>query len=67
MKDFAIKGTITVVFAAAAAYFQLAGLPMRIAVAMVSGNSTGSPFTMGAAPAAWKPSILGRRVDTPLS
>jgi hypothetical protein len=38
---------------------QLAGLPMRIAVAMVSGFSTGRPRTRGAAPAAWKPSILG--------
>ncbi len=31
---------------------------MRIAVAMVSGFSTGWPRTMGAAPAAWKPHIL---------
>jgi len=34
---------------------QLAGLPMRIAVAIVSGFVTGWPRTMGAAPAAWKP------------
>jgi hypothetical protein len=38
---------------------QLAGLPMRIAVAMVSGFATGCPRTIGAAPAAWKPHILG--------
>jgi len=37
---------------------QLAGLPMRIAVAIVSGFVTGWPRTMGAAPAAWKPHIL---------
>jgi hypothetical protein len=30
-----------------------AGLPMRIAVATVSGFSTGLPRTMGAAPDAW--------------
>ena len=34
---------------------------MRIAVAMVSGCSTGTPLTSGAAPAAWKPSIAGLR------
>ena len=45
---------------AASACFQLAGLPMRMAVAMVSGCSIGWPRTIGAAPAAWKPIILGR-------
>ena len=46
-----------------------AGLPIRMAVATVSGSSTGAPFTIGAAPAAWKPSIRGRRPDgvTPAS
>ena len=39
---------------------QLAGLPMRMAVAIVSGFATGWPSTIGAAPAAWKPHILGR-------
>ncbi len=38
---------------------QDAGAPIRIAVAMVSGCSTGWPSTSGAAPAAWKPNILG--------
>src|SRR4051794_1320369 len=38
---------------------QRAGLPMRIALATVSGFSTGLPCTSGAAPAAWKPSIRG--------
>ena len=36
-----------------------AGLPIRIAVAIVSGCSTGWPSTSGAAPAAWKPDIRG--------
>ena len=34
---------------------------MRIAVAIVAGLATGSPSTIGAAPAAWKPHIRGRR------
>ena len=34
---------------------QRAGLPIRIADAIVSGFSTGLPVTRGAAPAAWKP------------
>jgi hypothetical protein len=38
-----------------------AGLPIRIAVAIVSGSSTGWPRTIGAAPAAWKPHIRGVR------
>ena len=41
---------------------QLAGLPMRIAVATVSGCSTTWPSTIGAAPAAWKPCSARRRV-----
>ena len=39
---------------------QRAGLPMRIALATVSGFATGAPCTSGAAPSAWKPSIRGR-------
>ena len=42
-----------------------AGLPMRMAVAMVSGSSMGWPLTMGAAPAAWKPHIRGVCVAGP--
>ena len=42
-----------------------AGLPIRIAVAMVCGLDTGPPETNGAAPAAWKPNIRGRRVARP--
>ena len=38
---------------------QRAGLPIRIALAIVSGCSTGRPSTSGAAPAAWKPNIRG--------
>ena len=52
---------------AASACFHEAGLPMRMAVATVSGFSTGAPFTMGAAPAAWKPSIPGRLAAMRLS
>src|SRR5690606_14451133 len=50
---------------AASAWLQDAGLPMRIAVATVSGWSTGWPSTRGAAPAAWKPHIAGSRVAGP--
>ena len=53
--------------AAAVAEYQLAGFPMRIAVAIVSGSSTGCPKTMGAAPAAWKPSMRGSFVAFPAS
>jgi len=53
--------------AAAVAEYHEAGLPMRMAVATVSGCSTGWPRTIGAAPAAWKPSIRGRRVARPAS
>ena len=38
---------------AAIASSQRAGLPMRIALATVSGFSTGAPYTSGAAPSAW--------------
>ena len=48
--------------AAASASFHEAGLPIRIAVAMVSGSGNGSPVTSGAAPSAWKPRITGRLV-----
>src|SRR4029453_12797072 len=37
-----------------------AGRPIRMALAMVAGRSTGWPSTSGAAPAAWNPSIWGR-------
>jgi threonine synthase len=40
-------------------------LPIRIAVAIVDGFSTGLPVTIGAAPAAWKPRMTGRRLATP--
>ena len=50
---------------AARAKSQDAGLPIRIAVAMVDGLSTRTPSTIGAAPAAWNPHIRGRRVATP--
>src|SRR5665647_1707103 len=50
---------------AATACCQEAGLPIRIAVAMVSGSSTGWPSTIGAAPAAWKPHIIGACVAGP--
>ena len=38
--------------AADVAPYQLAGLPIRMAVATVSGNSIGCPSTIGAAPVA---------------
>ena len=44
---------------AASASFHEAGLPIRIAVARVSGSGNGSPVTSGAAPSAWKPRITG--------
>ena len=49
---------------ASSACCQDAGLPIRIAVAMVSGWSIGWPLTIGAAPAAWKPHMIGVRVAT---
>ena len=45
---------------AASACCHEAGLPIRMAVAIVCGDSTRTPDTIGAAPAAWKPSIRGR-------
>src|SRR6266542_1575357 len=42
-----------------------AGLPMRMAVATVFGSATTAPLTRGAAPAAWKPRMTGRRVPSP--
>ena len=48
-------------FNACAAACQLAGLPMRMAVATVCGSSTAFPNTIGAAPAAWKPNMRGKR------
>jgi hypothetical protein len=50
---------------AASALVQEAGLPMRIAVAIVLGFSTTWPVTIGAAPAAWKPHMRGVRVAMP--
>ncbi len=50
---------------AAIAPSQLAGFPMRMAVAIVSGCSTGSPRTSGAAPWACHPSIRGVRLACP--
>ena len=38
---------------------------MRMAVAIVSGNATGSPETSGAAPAACQPSMRGRLAARP--
>ena len=52
---------------ACSAVRQEAGLPIRIAVAMVRGARTGSPPTIGAAPLAWKPSMRGARVAGPSS
>src|SRR5436853_4635511 len=48
---------------AAHACFQLAGLPIRIAEAIVSGFATILSWKIGAAPAAWKPIIAGNFVD----
>ena len=44
-----------------------AGSPIRIAVAIVSGWSILWPATIGAAPAAWKPIMRGRRVAFPVA
>ncbi len=52
---------------AAIASVHEAGLPIRIAVATVSGSSTGRPETSGAAPAAWKPHIRGTPSARPAS
>ncbi len=53
--------------AAISARCQDAGLPTRIAVALVSGSGKGSPVTSGAAPSAWKPRMTGRFVARPSS
>ena len=45
---------------AASANSQLAGFPIRIAVATVSGLAIGSPWTIAAEPSASKPNILGK-------
>ena len=50
---------------ASSALVHEAGLPMRIAVAMVVGSVTTEPETIGAAPDAWKPNILGNLVALP--
>ncbi len=50
---------------ASSASFHEAGLPIRIAVALVSGSGNGSPVTSGAAPSAWKPRITGSLVARP--
>ena len=42
---------------------QLAGLPMRIAVATVFGASITRLWKIGAEPAAWKPIMRGSRVE----
>jgi hypothetical protein len=51
--------------AAATAFSHDAGFPIRIAVAIVCGSGTGSPRTIGAAPAAWNPNSCGGSVITP--
>ena len=45
---------------------QLAGFPIRMADAIVSGFSTTCPRTMGAAPSACHPIIRGRREIFPI-
>ncbi len=52
---------------ASSASFHEAGLPMRIAVALVSGSGNGSPVTSGAAPSAWNPRMTGSLVARPIS
>ncbi len=44
---------------------QRAGLPIRIALAIVSGLAIGCPSTSGAAPAAWKPNSRGATSSSP--
>ena len=51
--------------AARTAWSHDAGLPMRIAVAIVCGSFTGAPSTNGAAPAAWNPNSCGGSWITP--
>ena len=57
MESFAM---LTAMRYAASAIFQLAGLPILMAVAIVSGFSTICPKTIGADPAAW-PELRRRR------
>ncbi len=52
---------------AATARSHEAGLPMRMAVATVSGFLIGSPLTNGAAPSACTPHIRGVRVAGPFA
>jgi hypothetical protein len=52
---------------AASANFHDAGLPTRMAVALVSGSGNGFPVTSGAAPSAWNPRITGFLVARPRS
>ncbi len=49
------------------ACYQLAGFPILIAVATVSGESTTSPLTIGAAPSACHPIIIGSESECPAS
>ena len=44
---------------ASSALVQHAGLPIRMAVAIVDGSGTTAPVTIGAAPEAWNPYISG--------
>ena len=52
---------------ASSALVHEAGLPIRIAVAMVDGSGTTAPLTIGAAPEAWNPYIFGVLVALPAS
>ena len=51
--------------AADSAFRHDAGLPMRMAVAIVCGSLTTSPRTIGAAPCAWNPNSCGGSTMTP--
>ena len=50
---------------AASASVHEAGFPILIAVAIVCGCTTGAPSTIGDAPLAWKPNILGSFAASP--
>src|SRR4051794_14413205 len=50
---------------ASSAFVHDAGLPIRIAVAIVDGSGTTSPRTIGAAPDAWNPNMRGVRDALP--
>ena len=52
---------------ASSALVHEAGLPIRMAVAIVDGSRTTSPRTIGAASDAWNPNIRGRFVAWPAS